>query len=93
MSRPTTTFARSAIFSALTLPLLLAGQTGAQSYTQQLQKSIGIDQKLGDQIPLDLEFTDSNGKRTALRQYFGQEAHRTHLGVLRVPHALHPSAE
>ena len=73
MSRPTTTFARSAIFSALTLPLLLAGQTGAQNYTQQLQKSIGIDQKLGDQIPLDLEFTDSNGKRTALRQYFGKK--------------------
>ena len=73
MSKSTTTFARSAIFSALTLPLLLAGQTGAQSYTQQLQKSIGIDQKLGDQIPLDLEFTDSNGQRTALRQYFGKK--------------------
>ena len=73
MSRPITTFARSAIFLALILPLLLAGQTGAQNYTQQLQKSIGIDQKLGDQIPLDLEFTDSNGKRTALRQYFGKK--------------------
>ena len=73
MSRPTTTFARSAIFSALTLPLLLAGQTGAQNYTQQLQKSIGIDQKLGDQIPLDLEFTDSSGERVSLRQYFGQK--------------------
>ena len=55
------------------LPLLLAGQTGAQSYTQQLQKSIGIDQKLGDQIPLDLEFTDSSGERVSLHQYFGQK--------------------
>ena len=73
MSRYTTTFARSAIFLALTLPLLLAGQIGAQSYTQQLQKRIGIDQKLGDQIPLDLEFTDSSGKRTSLRQYFGKK--------------------
>ena len=81
MSRPTTTFARSAIFSALTLPLLLAGQTEAQNYTQQLQKSIGIDQKLGDQIPLDLEFTDSSGERVSLRQYFGQKPIVAHLGV------------
>ena len=68
MSRSTTTF-----FLALTLPLLLANQTGAQSYTQQLQKSIGIDQKLGDQLPLDLEFTDSSGERVSLSQYFGKK--------------------
>ena len=73
MSGYTTTFARSAIFLALTLPFLLVGQTGAQSYTQQLQKSIGIDQKLSDQIPLELEFTDSSGERVSLRQYFGKK--------------------
>ena len=73
MSGATTTFARSAILLALALPLLLAGQTKAQSYTQQLQERIGIDQKLGEQLPLDLEFTDSSGERTLLRQYFGQK--------------------
>ena len=70
MSRATTTCFRSAIFASA---LLLAGQAGAQSYTQQLQERIGIDQKLGDSIPLDLEFTDSSGERVSLRQYFGQK--------------------
>ncbi len=70
MNRTTTTFARSAIFLVLALPLLLASPARAQNYTQQLQKSIGIDQKLGDQIPLDLEFIDSSGARVLLRQYF-----------------------
>ena len=68
MSRATTTF-----FSALALPLLLAGQTEAQSYTQQLQERIGIDQKLGEQVPLDLEFTNSSGERVSLRQYFDKK--------------------
>ncbi len=73
MSRTTTTCARSPIFLALALPLLLASQTAAQSYTQQLQERIGIDQKLGEQLPLDLEFTDSSGERVFLSQYFGQK--------------------
>lgn len=74
MSNPATTCCRRAIFLfAWVLPLLPAGPTGAQSYTQQLQERIGIDQKLGDSIPLDLKFTDSSGERVSLRQYFGQK--------------------
>ncbi len=33
---------------------------------------VGFDQRLGEQIPLDLEFTDETGKSVALDQYFGQ---------------------
>jgi protein SCO1/2 len=32
---------------------------------------VGIDQKLGGQIPLDLKFTDEEGKTVALADYFG----------------------
>lgn len=34
---------------------------------------VGIDQHLGQQIPLDLNFTDENGKAVQLRQYFGSK--------------------
>jgi cytochrome c oxidase subunit II len=36
-------------------------------------KDIGIDQKLDEQIPLDLKFVDENGKTVQLRDYFGKK--------------------
>ena len=33
---------------------------------------VGIDQKLGEQVPLDLVFRDESGTAVPLRQYFGQ---------------------
>ena len=35
-------------------------------------KEIGIDQKLNNQVPLDLEFNDETGATVKLRQFFGQ---------------------
>lgn len=35
-------------------------------------KGIGVDQKLGAQVPLDLNFTESNGQTVNLRQFFGK---------------------
>src|SRR5580704_18642806 len=37
-----------------------------------LLKTVGIDQKLGAQVPLDLQFTDESGQLVTLRQYFGK---------------------
>jgi protein SCO1/2 len=37
-----------------------------------LLKEVGIDQKLGQQVPLDLTFRDETGKTVQLGQYFGQ---------------------
>ena len=34
---------------------------------------VGIDQKLNQQIPLDLEFRDAAGKTVRLRDYFGKK--------------------
>ena len=38
-----------------------------------LLKDVGIDQKLNQQVPLDLTFRDETGKTVQLRQYFGQK--------------------
>jgi protein SCO1 len=35
-------------------------------------QNVGIDQKLGDQLPLDAEFRDENGKAVKLGEYFGK---------------------
>jgi protein SCO1 len=32
---------------------------------------VGIDQRLNEQVPLDLEFVDENGRDVKLREYFG----------------------
>jgi len=37
-----------------------------------LLKNVGIDQKLNQQVPLDLAFRDESGKTVQLSQYFGQ---------------------
>jgi protein SCO1/2 len=38
-----------------------------------LLKDVGIDQKLNQQLPLDLTFRDETGKTVQLNQYFGQK--------------------
>ena len=60
-------------FGAVILTLLTAQQVHAQSYTEGLQQRIGIDQKLGDQLPLDLRFVDSEGNTVHLRDFFGEK--------------------
>ena len=44
-------------------------QTQAYAPSRLLQK-VGIQQKLGGQIPLDLPFTDESGREVTLRDYF-----------------------
>ena len=58
---------------ALLLTLLLSLQVNAQNYTDNLQQRIGIDQKLGNQLPLDLPFLDSDGNPVHLGDYFGDK--------------------
>lgn len=58
---------------AIILTLFLSLQVNAQSYTENLQQRIGIDQKLGDQLPLDLPFVDSDGNPVHLRDYFADK--------------------
>ena len=46
-------------------------QTQVYAPSRLLQK-VGINQKMGAQIPLDLPFTDESGQDVTLRQYFGK---------------------
>ena len=51
----------------------LADPTQNIGVRPELLKDVGIDQRLNDQIPLDLTFRDEHGKPVQLRQFFGQK--------------------
>jgi protein SCO1 len=58
-------------------PALASAQMGAppppQPATPGVLQEIGFDQHLGDAIPLDLTFTDEDGRAVMLADYFGQK--------------------
>jgi protein SCO1 len=45
----------------------------SQNARPRLLRDVGIDQKLNEQIPLDLSFRDESGKSVILREYFGDK--------------------
>lgn len=53
-------------------PKLLPGENVPNTRPAILER-VGIDQHLGQQVPLDLNFTDENGQPVRLRQYFGSK--------------------
>ena len=66
---------RAATLVALTACAFAAAQYGpktlvnpgsGQRVMKAPQSAIGVDQKLNDYVPMNLQFTDSNGKRVAL---------------------------
>ena len=52
----------------------LAVPPPAKAATEQIPilREVGIDQKLDGALPLDVVFSDENGREAPLRQYFGQ---------------------
>ena len=44
--------------------------SGQQAFKAPSSRNIRVDQKLNDSVPLDLLFTDSNGRVVELREYF-----------------------
>ncbi|RME98382.1 MAG: SCO family protein [Chloroflexi bacterium] len=52
---------------------------------QDLIKQVGFDQRLGEQVPLDLEFTDSTGNPVRLGDYFGNKPVVLSLGYYECP--------
>ena len=48
-------------------------QTGVSSGLPPILKSVGIEQKLNEQLPLSAEFNDENGNVVKLGDYFGKE--------------------
>jgi protein SCO1/2 len=45
----------------------------SQNVKPKLLHEVGIDQKLDQQVPLDLAFRDETGRTVALREYFGAQ--------------------
>ncbi len=67
-----------AIACAARLPMLgqaaPRGEIGqASNQPPAILEKIGIDQRLNQQVPLDLNFVDENGQPVKLQQYFGQK--------------------
>lgn len=68
---------------ALITILLIAGVAQAQLYSEpkapapqgkpSILRSIGVDQKLGQDVPLDLKFRDDAGREVQLGRYFGSK--------------------
>jgi protein SCO1/2 len=50
----------------------VAGSNVNQNAVPSYLKDVGIDQKLGAQLPLDAVFTDETGKEVKLSDYFGK---------------------
>ncbi len=48
------------------------GETAAKQRYESITSQIGIEQKLGTQIPLELTFKDETGKSVKLGDYFGK---------------------
>lgn len=56
--------------------ILIATQAHAQlgaSVQPEILRSVGIDQRLNEQLPLDLSFRDEAGQTVALQKYFGEK--------------------
>src|SRR5437016_14358501 len=56
-------------FFLLTSSALAQVQTG---WRPALLRKVGIDQKMGAEVPMDLSFDDESGHRVTLRQYLGK---------------------
>jgi protein SCO1/2 len=61
------------VFSPAIVQAQLADPTQNIGVRPELLKEVGIDQKLNDQIPLDVAFRDEHGNPVQLRQYFGNK--------------------
>lgn len=48
-------------------------QDGSTNQKISILDKVGIDQRLNQQVPLDLTFVDENGKQVQLGQYFGSK--------------------
>src|SRR5260370_20505981 len=46
---------------------------GVVNQKRSILDQVGIEQRLNQQVPLDLTFTDESGKTVQLRQYFGSK--------------------
>ena len=61
-------FMSAAVFSS---GLVLAALPAAAENPRELIRQAGVEQRLGETVPLDLAFTDAQGRQVRLGDYFG----------------------
>jgi protein SCO1 len=49
----------------------IAGDLPAQTVLPKILRNVGFDQRLNEQVPLDIPFVDDEGQRVTLGKYFG----------------------
>ena len=64
---------RRCLVLALAVALLQGNAVYAQRTASKMAQDVGLDQHLGDQVPLDLMFRDEQGKPVRLGQFFGKK--------------------
>jgi protein SCO1/2 len=62
----------SIMLAAVCFTLLSAAAAEAGNRVPPGLEKVGFDQRLNEQVPLDLVFADETGRQVALREYFGQ---------------------
>lgn len=62
---------QTAALVGLALCLFASPRLEAQPLSQEQVERIGIDQRLDEELPLNLVFTDEQGQQVKLEQYFG----------------------
>jgi protein SCO1/2 len=62
---------QTAALAALVLCLFASARLAAQPLSQEQVERLGIDQRLDEELPLNLVFTDEQGQQVKLEQYFG----------------------
>jgi protein SCO1 len=70
---------------AALLLLSTAEQAAAQTVLPKALQNVGFDQRLNEQVPLELPFTDDEGERVTLRRYFGDKPVILVLAYYRCP--------
>lgn len=61
---------RFAVLTGLLLTPLAAVPASAQGNLERIAQQVGLDQHLGEQVPLDLVFRDEHGRQVKLGEYF-----------------------
>ena len=65
----------------------------AQDHLPDILNTVKIDQRLGQQLPLDAQFRDETGKPVKLGDYFGKKPGDPFPGLLPVPDPVHGRSE
>lgn len=61
------------LFTSAATPLYGRNDHPIHDPQDEIMEQIGVDEKLGRQIPLDIEFTDQDGKAVKIKEYFSGE--------------------